>query len=183
MYLLLDDVLISCHVVSRTAMIKAFTDPTHEHHPARSTMVTASSVAGGTAGLAGGLISKFESSTRPLSDFVICSHSIGGPKNILPAVMLFSLSSAFGQIALHLWEDSRILPPVSASTSSPQSTQGLLARLSPLKQLSGEEYALWMKQKLHRMDAELDDLDQKLVEARAQADNSSSAPSKAKKRD
>ncbi|KAL2753284.1 hypothetical protein ACRALDRAFT_1083053 [Sodiomyces alcalophilus JCM 7366] len=106
----------------------------------------ASTLAGATAGMVGGLIR--------------------GPRNIIPGAIVWSIVCGSGQAAVNAFQ--------ATDPSSPdQETQGkkgiLSSRWSPLKKLTDDEYRHVMSEKMLRLDAEIALVDEKIAELRVRA--------------
>lgn len=87
------------------------------------------------------------------------TRSLGGPKNIIPGVIVFSLIGGTGQAF------------VNASQGRPEVTEKkksiFESSWSPLKKLSDDDYRDMIDEKMLRIDAEIALIDEKIVELRA----------------
>ncbi|KAF4962625.1 hypothetical protein FSARC_9295 [Fusarium sarcochroum] len=103
----------------------------------------ASAIAGTAAGAVGGLIR--------------------GPKNILPAMFVWAVVGAGGQMIAN-----------RASTRQPkvkdENQSSFFSRLNPLKKLSDQEYMDMMSEKMLRMDADIALIDDRIAELRKLAE-------------
>ncbi|KAF4917631.1 hypothetical protein CGCVW01_v009668 [Colletotrichum viniferum] len=104
-----------------------------------SSKVKASAVAGGTAGMVGGLIR--------------------GPKNIIPGIIVFSIVGGAGQAIVN--RTQRVSPDAKEKKSFFESSW------SPLKKLSDDEYRDMLDEKMLKIDAEIALIDDKIAELRA----------------
>ncbi|KAJ0343982.1 hypothetical protein COL154_002587 [Colletotrichum chrysophilum] len=104
-----------------------------------SSKVKASAVAGGTAGMVGGLIR--------------------GPKNIIPGIIVFSIVGGAGQAIVN--RTQQVSPDAKEKKSFFESSW------SPLKKLSDDEYRDMLDEKMLKIDAEIALIDDKIAELRA----------------
>ncbi|KAK1979703.1 hypothetical protein LZ30DRAFT_725373 [Colletotrichum cereale] len=126
----------SSYWLSRTVVMSAWGG---EGKLSNSSKIQASAIAGGTAGMVGGLIR--------------------GPKNIVPGVIVFSLIGGTGQAFYNSMQDR---PEVTEKKKS-----FFESSWSPLKKLSDDEYREMIDEKMLKIDAEIALIDDKLVELRA----------------
>ncbi|KAK2035067.1 hypothetical protein LX32DRAFT_688739 [Colletotrichum zoysiae] len=126
----------SSYWLSRTVVMSAWGG---EEKLSNSSKVQASAIAGGTAGMVGGLIR--------------------GPKNIVPGVMVFSLIGGTGQVFFNSMQDR---PEVTEKKKS-----FFESNWSPLKKLSDDEYREMIDEKMLKIDAEIALIDDKIAELRA----------------
>lgn len=83
----------------------------------------------------------------------------GGPRNILPAALIFSALGAAGQSAANLLD-----------TQEQKEAKSLLARKwSPIKPFSDEDYKAMLEEKLLGIEADIALLDEKIAAIRAAA--------------
>ncbi|KAI8298183.1 hypothetical protein K4K61_011915 [Colletotrichum sp. SAR11_59] len=104
-----------------------------------SSKVKASAVAGGTAGMVGGLIR--------------------GPKNIIPGIIVFSIVGGAGQAIVN--RTQQVSPDAKEKKSFFESSW------SPLKKLSDDEYRDMLDEKMLKIDAEIALIDDKIADLRA----------------
>ncbi|KAG9502446.1 hypothetical protein J7337_005273 [Fusarium musae] len=103
----------------------------------------ASAIAGTAAGSVGGLIR--------------------GPKNILPAMLVFTTLGAGGQMIANRMATRK--PKVHDEKES------FWSRLSPLKKLTDQEYRDMMSEKMLRIDADIALIDDRIAELKKQAED------------
>jgi hypothetical protein len=122
--------------------------------------VSASAIAGGVGGTAGGLLRKYPVSTS------ICSLncSLGGPKNIIPGAIMFALCGAAGQ-TLYNRADARNAEP---QASESKKSSWLNSKWSPMKVLTDSEYENMLQEKLLRVNVEIALIDESIEKLRAQ---------------
>ncbi|KAK3322230.1 hypothetical protein B0H66DRAFT_195294 [Apodospora peruviana] len=139
--------LSSSYYAARQVSLQALRG-NQEHQPADK--VKASTIAGGFAGMVGGLIR--------------------GPRNVLPGTVLFALFGAGGQKMANAY--------YARKSSAPEEQQpgGFLERVlsskwSPVTPLSDQQYAEMLEEKLLRVEAELSIVDDYIKEIRAEATN------------
>ncbi|KAM0273951.1 hypothetical protein ACHAQH_008094 [Verticillium albo-atrum] len=125
----------STYWLSRTVAIKAWGG---EANISKADRTKASALAGGTAGVVGGLIR--------------------GPSNILPGFIIFSLAGGIGQA----FTNRLVNAP-----ADPNSKSILQSKWSPLKKLTDDEYRDLMDEKILRVDTEIALIDDKIAELRA----------------
>ncbi|OLN85703.1 hypothetical protein CCHL11_08294 [Colletotrichum chlorophyti] len=127
----------SSYWLSRTVVLNAWGG---EEKLSSFSKIQASAIAGGTAGMVGGLIR--------------------GPRNIIPGVIVFSLVGGTGQA---------ILNGVQGKSSEPaeEKTSILSSSWSPLRKLTDNEYREMIDEKMLKIDAEIALIDEKIVELRA----------------
>ncbi|GKT46825.1 uncharacterized protein ColSpa_07006 [Colletotrichum spaethianum] len=126
----------SSYWLSRTVVMGAWGG---EGKLSNSSKTQASAIAGGTAGMVGGLIR--------------------GPKNIIPGVIVFSLIGGTGQAVYNGIQDR---PEVTEKKKS-----FFESSWSPLKKLSDDEYREMIDEKMLKIDAEIALIDDKIAELRA----------------
>ncbi|WYZ39952.1 hypothetical protein EsH8_IV_000293 [Colletotrichum jinshuiense] len=126
----------SSYWLSRTVVMTAWGG---EGKLTNSSKIQASTIAGGTAGMVGGLIR--------------------GPKNIIPGVLVFSLVGGTGQAIVNSVQGR---PEVTEKKKSIFESSW-----SPLKKLSDDEYRGMIDEKMLKIDAEIALIDDKIVELRA----------------
>ncbi|EFX02305.1 hypothetical protein CMQ_2354 [Grosmannia clavigera kw1407] len=126
-------VLGSSYSASRTALIKAWGGNDNVSQPDK---VKVSALAGASAGFVGGLIR--------------------GPRNILPAIAVFSIFGATGQVAANAMSSR-------AAESTGEKTDWLASRWSPLRAMSDDEYAQFIQDKILKLDVELSMIDDKIA--------------------
>ncbi|EXF76096.1 hypothetical protein CFIO01_07961 [Colletotrichum fioriniae PJ7] len=126
----------SSYWLSRSVVMAAWGG---EEKLSNSSKIQASALAGGTAGMVGGLIR--------------------GPKNIIPGVIVFSLIGGTGQAFVNAAQGR---PEVTEKKKSIFESSW-----SPLKKLSDDEYRDMIDEKMLRIDAEIALIDEKIVELRA----------------
>ncbi|EFQ25125.1 uncharacterized protein GLRG_00269 [Colletotrichum graminicola M1.001] len=126
----------SSYWLSRTVVMSAWGG---EEKLSNSSKAQASAIAGGTAGMVGGLIR--------------------GPKNIVPGVIVFSLIGGTGQA---FYNSMQGRPEVTEKKKS-----FFDSTWSPLKKLSDDEYREMIDEKMLKIDAEIALIDEKIVELRA----------------
>ncbi|RSL57935.1 hypothetical protein CEP53_006322 [Fusarium sp. AF-6] len=107
----------------------------------------ASAIAGTAAGAMGGLIR--------------------GPSNILPAMLVWTVLGAGGQMAVNRMSSRQ--PKVQDENAS------WISRWSPLKKLTDEEYTNMMSEKMLRIDADIALIDDRIAELRKQAQEETQA--------
>ncbi|KAK6207920.1 hypothetical protein QIS74_13001 [Colletotrichum tabaci] len=126
----------SSYWLSRTVVMSAWGG---EATLSNSSKVQASAVAGGTAGMVGGLIR--------------------GPKNIIPGVLVFSLIGGTGQAFYN---------SVQGRPEATEKRKSIFeSSWSPLKKLSDDEYRDMIEEKMLKIDAEIALIDDKIAELRA----------------
>jgi hypothetical protein len=142
--------------------------------PTPEDTIRASAAAGGISGASiGGLISTSPLRPSPLySHFVSDSHlyswMIGGRRNFLPAMVIFSLFGWAGQSlyneldARHTQkiQSSNTLPTAAVAPSFLQKLAGM--KYSPMKILSDAEYEEMLRERLLHVDAEIALVDEKI---------------------
>jgi hypothetical protein len=119
----------------------------------------ASAIAGGVAGTCGGMLR-----TLPKAPWVATGSLTvftGGPRNIIPAAIMFSLFGAAGQSYLN----SRARRAANTLPKSPDEL-GFWAKYSPLKQLSDRDYEKILEERLLRIDADIAVIDDSIRELR-----------------
>ncbi|KAK2012334.1 hypothetical protein LZ32DRAFT_605560 [Colletotrichum eremochloae] len=126
----------SSYWFSRTVVMSAWGG---EEKLSNSSKAQASAIAGGTAGMVGGLIR--------------------GPKNIVPGVIVFSLIGGTGQA---FYNSMQGRPEVTEKKKS-----FFESSWSPLKKLSDDEYRNMIDEKMLKIDAEIALIDDKIAELRA----------------
>ncbi|KAK1996568.1 hypothetical protein LX36DRAFT_580138 [Colletotrichum falcatum] len=126
----------SSYWFSRTVVMSAWGG---EEKLSNSSKTQASAIAGGTAGMVGGLIR--------------------GPRNIVPGVIVFSLIGGTGQAFFNSMQDR---PEVTEKKKSIFDSSW-----SPLKKLSDDEYRDMIDEKMLKIDAEIALIDDKIAELRA----------------
>ncbi|KAJ3941512.1 uncharacterized protein N0V96_008223 [Colletotrichum fioriniae] len=143
----------SSYWLSRSVVMAAWGG---EEKLSNSSKIQASALAGGTAGMVGGLIREH---SLLLGYRQFLTRSLGGPKNIIPGVIVFSLIGGTGQAF------------VNAAQGRPEVTEKkksiFESSWSPLKKLSDDEYRDMIDEKMLRIDAEIALIDEKIVELRA----------------
>ncbi|OHW91172.1 hypothetical protein CSPAE12_10163 [Colletotrichum incanum] len=127
----------SSYWLSRTVVMSAWGG---EGKLSNSSKTQASAIAGGTAGMVGGLIR--------------------GPKNIIPGVIVFSLIGGTGQAFYNSIQDR---PEVTEKKKK----SFFESSWSPLKKLSDDEYREMIDEKMLKIDAEIALIDDKIAELRA----------------
>lgn len=90
---------------------------------------------------------------------------LGGPKNILPAMFVWTTVGAVGQIIANRMAVRK--PKVD------DEKEGFLTRWTPLKKLTDQEYKDMMFEKMLRIDADIALIDERIVELRQQAEEES----------
>ncbi|CCF45995.1 hypothetical protein CH063_00588 [Colletotrichum higginsianum] len=126
----------SSYWLSRTVVMSAWGG---EATLSNSSKIQASAVAGGTAGMVGGLIR--------------------GPKNIIPGVLVFSLIGGTGQAFYN---------SVQGRPEATEKRKSIFeSSWSPLKKLSDDEYRDMIEEKMLKIDAEIALIDDKIAELRA----------------
>ncbi|PSS12961.1 hypothetical protein M430DRAFT_143450 [Amorphotheca resinae ATCC 22711] len=106
--------------------------------------VSASAIAGGVGGTAGGLLR--------------------GPKNIIPGAIMFALCGAAGQ-TLYNRADARNAEP---QASESKKSSWLNSKWSPMKVLTDSEYENMLQEKLLRVNVEIALIDESIEKLRAQ---------------
>ncbi|KAL1897109.1 hypothetical protein Sste5346_004314 [Sporothrix stenoceras] len=112
-----------------------------------SDKVKASTLAGASAGLVGG--------------------ALRGPRNILPAIAVFSIFGATGQAVVNA------LPSGAAPDDSNSKSSWLDSRWSPVTPMTDTEYATFIEDKILKLDVEVSMIDDQLAalrERKAQRD-------------
>ncbi len=84
----------------------------------------------------------------------------GGPSNVIPGTIMFSLFGFFGQ-SLYNALDKREAPAVQDSTQSMWRRMAN-SRFSPMKVLSDEQYKKMLQEKLVRVEAEIGLIDEEI---------------------
>ncbi|EPE10978.1 hypothetical protein F503_06073 [Ophiostoma piceae UAMH 11346] len=105
-----------------------------------SDKIKASALAGATAGAVGG--------------------ALRGPRNILPAIAVFSLVGAGGQVIFNRMPSEAAAEPDTAKS-------WLDSKWSPVKPLTDDEYTEFIDEKILKIDVEISLVDDKLAELRA----------------
>ncbi|KAF6822922.1 hypothetical protein CMUS01_10894 [Colletotrichum musicola] len=127
----------SSYWFSRTVVMSAWGG---ESQLTNGSKVHASALAGGTAGMVGGLIR--------------------GPKNIVPGVIVFSMVGAVGQAVVNATQGS--------PTDVKQEKKSIFeSSWSPLKKLTDDEYREMIDEKMLKIDVEIALVDDKIAELRA----------------
>ncbi|KAF6832212.1 hypothetical protein CPLU01_06311 [Colletotrichum plurivorum] len=127
----------SSYWFSRTVVMSAWGG---ESQLTNGSKVHASALAGGTAGMVGGLIR--------------------GPKNIVPGVIVFSMVGAVGQAVVNATQGS--------PTDVKQEKKSIFeSSWSPLKKLTDDEYRDMIDEKMLKIDVEIALVDDKIAELRA----------------
>jgi hypothetical protein len=111
--------------------------------------ISASAIAGGIAGTAGGLLREFYFQTL----FNVNSNCpSGGPKNVVPGAIIFAIFGAAGQ-ALYNRADARN----SLQSASPGDMKKPWwdSKWSPMRVLSDEEYEGMLREKMLKINAEI----------------------------
>ncbi|KAF9877470.1 hypothetical protein CkaCkLH20_05170 [Colletotrichum karsti] len=127
----------SSYWLSRSVVLNAWGG---EAQVSDSSKTKASAIAGGTAGMVGGLIR--------------------GPKNIIPGVIVFSLVGGVGQAIVNSTQGT----PADAKKEKKSFFE---SSWSPLKKLSDDEYRGMLDEKMLKIDAEIALIDDKIAELRA----------------
>ncbi|TDZ38149.1 hypothetical protein CTRI78_v010922 [Colletotrichum trifolii] len=136
----------SSYWFSRTVVMNAWGG---EAKAANSTKVQASALAGGTAGMVGGLIR--------------------GPKNIVPGVIFFSVVGAAGQAVAN---------GIQGTPGAKEEKKSIFeSSWSPLKKLTDDEYRHMIDEKMLKIDVEISLINDKIAQLReAKAAASQTAP-------
>lgn len=79
-----------------------------------------------------------------------------GPRNVLPAVAVFTVLGAGGQAVADAMA-------ARAKESDGQKTDWLASRWSPLKAMSDEEYAKFIEDKILKLEVEIAIVDEKIA--------------------
>lgn len=120
--------------------------------------ISASAIAGGVGGTAGGLLRMLSQRTAT----IILIVQIGGRGNILPGAIMFALCGAAGQ-AIYNRADAR--PTASESDGKQQKSlqdSWLNSKWSPMKVLTDAEYENMLQEKLLRVNADIALLDERI---------------------
>lgn len=101
----------------------------------------------------------------PIEDDMLCqspNDRTGGPRNILPAALIFSLLGVGGQLAVN--------KRASSHDAAPQDESGswLNFKWSPMKKLTDAEYEHILSEKLLELEAEIAIVDDNIAELKAQ---------------
>ncbi len=128
-----------------------------------SDTVKASAFAGGCTGFVGGLIRKRCPSLVRASGL---TRVEGGPRNILPGMIVFSLAGAGGQAV------ANIASRGDRETPRPR-TSWLDSKWSPLVRLTDGQYADLLEEKILRLEAEIAIADDAIAALRTPTDDSS----------
>lgn len=115
----------------------------------------ASAMAGTVAGAMGGLIRRFSKSRKN----ALLTMLIGGPRNILTSMALWTLLGAGGQMAAN--RSSTRQP-----TAKDEDNSWMGSRWSPLKKLTDQEYLDLMGEKMLRLEADIALIDDRIAELR-----------------
>jgi len=110
-----------------------------KEEPTPSDKTKASTVAGGVAGTFGGMLR--------------------GPRNVIPAALVFSLLGAGGQ-AIANWR------AVRAANAAPKPESTFWSRWNPIKQLSDQDYVNLLEEKLLRVEVDIALIDDRIKELR-----------------
>lgn len=121
----------------------------------------ASTLAGGIAGSAGGLL---RLSIRPCVDVSLLILTLGGRGNILPGAIMFAVFGAMGQTAYNIMDTRNAGRPVEEAST--QKTSWLNSKWSPVKVLSDAEYGEMLQEKLLKVNAEIALVDESLAALR-----------------
>ncbi|KAJ4309731.1 hypothetical protein N0V84_011344 [Fusarium piperis] len=129
---------------TRSIVVKAWGG---EEQLRKSDKTMASAIAGTAAGAMGGLIR--------------------GPSNILPAMLVWTVLGAGGQMAVNGMS--------SRQPKAKDENVSWISRWSPLKKLTDEEYTNMMSEKMLRIDADIALIDDRIAELRKQAQEEAQA--------
>ncbi|KAJ6784138.1 hypothetical protein PWT90_04168 [Aphanocladium album] len=88
------------------------------------------------------------------------SGLLRGPTKILPAMFIWGLLGAGGQMLVHRHEANQLKP-------QKESGPGFWSRLNPLKKLTDEEYMDMMREKKLKLDVDISLIDDRIAELRA----------------
>lgn len=84
----------------------------------------------------------------------------GGPRNILPAVAIFSIFGASGQAVVNAM-------PTNATPDNKSKTSWLDSKWSPVTPMTDTEYATFIQDKILKFDVEVSMIDDQLAALRA----------------
>lgn len=124
--------------------------------PTPTEKLKASTMAGSVAGTLGGMLSECWQ-TMWASDVLTVQ---GGPRNILPGALMFSLFGAGGQAIVN-WRTAR-----AANKPSTPDKEGFWSRWSPLTPLSDQDYEKILEERILRVDADIAIVDDHIKELR-----------------
>ena len=112
-------------------------------------------MAGTVAGAMGGLIRKF---SREATILNLLTPLLGGPKNIVPAMLCWTVFGAGGQMVANRMS---LRDPKAEDEKG-----GWITRLSPLKKLTDQEYREMMSEKMLRIEVDIALIDDRIAELR-----------------
>jgi hypothetical protein len=124
-----------------------------------SEMISASTIAGGIAGCAGGLL---RMTVRPMSPTFSNSY-LGGRRNIVPGAIVFALLGGAGQTIYNL-ADAQHSAYLNSPAKFETRSRWLDSKWSPVKVLSDDEYEAMLQEKLLRLKAEIALIDENIAE-------------------
>lgn len=117
--------------------------------------VKASTVAGGVAGMVGGVLRKYLCAI--VRDVLLTTRK-GGPKNIVPGIICFSVFGGAGQLLVNV---------IGWKPSTESATEGFLkSKWSPVTFLADEDYQKILEEKLLRVEVEIAIVDDNIKELR-----------------
>ncbi|OAA74193.1 hypothetical protein ISF_01094 [Cordyceps fumosorosea ARSEF 2679] len=88
------------------------------------------------------------------------SGLLRGPTKIIPAMIMWGLLGAGGQMLVHRHEANQLKPKV-------ENGPGFWSRLNPLRKLTDEEYMDMMREKKLKLDVDISLIDDRIAELRA----------------
>ncbi|ATY60050.1 hypothetical protein A9K55_006363 [Cordyceps militaris] len=88
------------------------------------------------------------------------SGLLRGPTKIIPAMIMWGLMGAGGQMLVHRHEANQMKPKI-------ENGPGFWSRLNPLRKLTDEEYMDMMREKKLKLDVDISLIDDRITELRA----------------